>query len=478
MNPTSAWRSVPLAVVTLACAALVTSSAVIPMTARAGSPVAGRDGAGDDYYPTDGNGGYLVADYQVAITYDPVSHHLAGDTVVSGRTTQRLNRFNLDLTGLDVHAVTVDGRPAAFARSGDHELVVTPPRPLESGTPVRVEVRYAGIPKQIPALLGVGGWQISAGGGAFAAGEPHSATSWYPANDTPRNKATFHLSATVPDGWSVVSNGREQGTTSSGGWTTFRWAEDTPIATYLTTVAIDHWTLERSRLADGTPVVDAYAPGAEDKRELETRLPEILDFLSSKFGPYPQDAAGGIFLADQIGFSLETQTRPTYAHWANLATIVHENTHQWFGDSVSVDGWRDTCLNECFASYAQWLWAEVKDHWDLDTAYRQYIARTRNNPSFWSGRLYDMGPGREFTSVYSKGILAMHALRRQIGESAFDAVLRGWPTLHRGGNASWPEFEAFLQQVSGQDLRGFLQAWFHDGMLPPEQYLYPGTLRQ
>jgi aminopeptidase N len=388
-----------------------------------------------------------------------------------------LSRLNLDLAGLDVHSVRVDGRPAAFARSGDHELVVVPPDPLESGTPFRVEIGYAGTPEPIRAVLGIGGWQISADGGAFAAGEPHSATSWYPANDTPRDKATFHLSATVPDGWAVVSNGREQGTTSSGGWTTYRWAEDTPIATYLTTVAIDRWTIERAQLADGTPVVNAYAPGAEDKRALEARLPEILDFLATKFGPYPQDAAGGIFLNDPIGFSLETQTRPTYARWANLPTIVHENTHQWFGDSVSVDRWRDTCLNECFASYAQWMWSEVKDRWDLDTAYRQYITRTRANQAFWSGRLYDMGPGREFTSVYSKGVLAMHALRREIGESAFDAVLHGWPAMHRNGNADWPEFEAYAQQVAGQDLRGFFQAWFHDGTLPPDQYLFPGTLR-
>jgi aminopeptidase N len=479
MNQPSPWRSVLVTAMAVALAALVTSSSVVPPSARQGAPQAGADGAGDDYYPTDGNGGYRVDDYQVAITYDPTGHHLDGDTVVSARTTQRLSRFDLDLRGLDVHWVRVDGQPAAFTRSGEHELVVTPPRALESGAPLRVEVSYAGTPQPAHAVIGLGGWQISASGGAFAAGEPHSATSWYPANDTPRNKATFHLAATVPPGWSVVSNGREQGSTpAANGWTTYRWGEDTPIATYLTTVAIDRWTFERYQLPDGTPVVNAYAPGAEDKRALEAWLPEILDFLTSKFGPYPQDAAGGIFLNDQIGFSLETQTRPTYAQWANLATLVHENTHQWFGDSVSVDGWRDTCLNECFASYAQWMWAEVKDHWDLDTAYREYIDRNRDNQSFWSGRLYDMGPGREFTSVYSKGVLAMHALRREIGESAFDAVLRGWPAMHRGGNASWPEFEAFVERVSGMDLRGFFQAWFHDGTLPPQQYLFPGPLRQ
>lgn len=477
LNGTSAWRTVLLAVTALACAALATSSAVLSPGSLDRATAVGGVGAGDDYYPTDGNGGYDVRDYQVGISYDPASHHLDGDTVVSAVATQRLGRLNLDLHRLAVRSVWVNGKPAGFAQTGEHELEVTPADPVERGRPFSVRVRYDGNPEPIRAVLGIGGWQISASGGAFAAGEPHSASSWYPANDTPKDKATFHLSATVPNGWSVISNGRELGTTEASGQTTYRWGEDTPIATYLTTVAIDRWTIERSQLADGTPVVNAYAPGAEDKRPLEARLPEILDFLASKFGPYPQAAAGGIFLSDPIAFSLETQTRPTYARWANLPTIVHENTHQWFGDSVSVDRWRDTCLNECFASYAQWMWSEAKDNWDIDTAYRQYITRTRNNNAFWAGKLYDMGPGKEFSAVYSKGILAMHALRRQIGETAFNAVLRGWPALHRNGNASWPEFEDFVQRTSGQDLRGFFQAWFHEGTLPPDRYLWPGPLR-
>jgi aminopeptidase N len=51
--------------------------------------------------------------------------------------------------------------------------------------------------------LGANGWQFSKSGGAFAAGEPHVATAWFPANDTPRDKATITLDARVPDGWTT-----------------------------------------------------------------------------------------------------------------------------------------------------------------------------------------------------------------------------------------------------------------------------------
>ncbi|GAB3869548.1 M1 family metallopeptidase [Kibdelosporangium lantanae] len=437
----------------------------------------GTDGIGDAYYPDDGNGGYDVGAYDVSITYDPPSQHLDGDTTVTATATEDLDRFNLDLIGFDVSTVEVDGTAAAVSRSGDHELVVTPARPVTKGAVFRTRVRYAGKPGHSDSdHLGTNGWQIAKSGGAFAAGEPHSATYWFPANDHPRDKATFRLAAKVPDGWSVIANGREEPSTQDAGWTTFHWVEGTPLATYLATVGIDKWTFERSTY-NGIPLVSAYAPGAEDKKSLEARLPEILDFLSSKFGPYPQDAAGGIYLNENIGFSLETQTRPTYARWTDLETVVHENAHQWFGDEVSVNSWADICLNECFASYSQWLWTEAKNHQNLDQRYRDAINRTRTQDKFWNRKLYDMGAGNEFTAVYDKGILALHALRRQIGEDAFARVLKEWPVAHKQGNASWQQFEDFVQKIAGQDLKAFFEAWFHQAKIPEDQYLYPGSLR-
>ncbi|HET9139666.1 M1 family metallopeptidase [Actinophytocola sp.] len=436
-----------------------------------------QDGAGDPYYPTDGNGGYDVTDYQVSISYDPPTKKLDGDTVITAAAGAELKVFNLDLIGFDISSIEVDDKAAKFERSGEHELVITPAEPVRAGATFRTRVRYSGVPKTIEdSNLGTNGWQISRSGGAFAAGEPHSATSWFPANDTPKDKATFKLVARVPDGWSVISNGREESPKSEGGWTTYTWVEPTRIATYLTTVAIDKWTFERSTLPGGTPLVSAYAPGAEDKKSVEAALPEILAFLAEKFGPYPQSAAGGIYINENIGFSLEIQGRPIYAKWAEKIVVVHEQAHQWFGDSVTVKNWADICLNECFASYAQWLWEEAKERKNLDSEYRSQV--TLAGDKFWNRKLYDMGAGNEFTAVYDKGILALHALRKQVGEDAFGRVLKEWPAQHRDGNASWTEFEQFVQQIAGQDLRGFFDAWFHTAGKPADQYLYPGNLRR
>ncbi|GAA1237830.1 M1 family metallopeptidase [Prauserella halophila] len=410
----------------------------------------------------------------MSVRYDPGSGVLHGDSTMTARATKPLSRFNLDLRGMTIDSVHVDGARARFDREGAHELVITPARAKAENQRFRVRVQYRGTPGRTTSGLGNNGWHRTPSGGAFVMGEPPSASFWYPSNDHPRDKATFRLTARVPQGWTAVSIGREVRSATRDGWTTSRWVEPEPVAGYLTTVAVDRFDVTRRELDDGTPVLNAFAPGSEDLRPGARRTGEVVRFLESRFGDHPATTTGGIYLGAETGYALETQGRPTYDANARFATIVHELAHQWYGNEVSVSSWADICLNECFASYAQWLWDEGKKNVDLDARYRGAVGSATEG--FWAPQLYDMGAGNEFTGVYDKGILAMHALRRQLGEETFWTVLRQWPRRHAEGNASWPEFERFAERTSGQKLDAFFAAWFHHSGRPGEQHLYPGTL--
>lgn len=439
-----------------------------------GGASAGADGIGDPYYPQDGNGGYQVSHYDVALSYDPArADYLVGETTVSAVATQGLNRFDLDLEGFNVASVTVNGLPVkAFERRDEHELVITPGESLRRGQQFNVRVRYSGT----PGLF----WMTADDAGAVHAfGEPRSASSWYPVNDHPSDKATFHLAATVPRGWTAIGSGSPGRTTRHGGKTTFEYNETRPVASYLTGLVIDRMAVHRSVLTDGTPVIDAYLPGAETSKPSEDRLPEILNFLTSTFGPYPFSSAGGIFYPGDTGGGFELQQRPVYPGGIStdqFTVIVHENAHQWFGNSVSMRDWRDICIKECFASYAEWLWNEAKEGHNLDADYRATIDKKKNDASFWKEPLYDPGPF-SYGGAYTVGPLMLHALRRTVGDDVFFRTLRDWLHIHRYANASWPEFERLAGKESGTDLTRFFQAWAHSTSVPADQYLYPRSLK-
>ena len=203
----------------------------------------GAAGIGDPYFPMDGNGGYDVKAYDLELAYDPATDVLDGVATIDLVATSDLSRFNLDLDGLTVHTVTVDGVAATFQRANG-ELKITPASPLATGTRVPVVVTYDGIPQPLPPEDDGGGF-IPSDDGALVVGEPHVAAVWFPVNDHPRDKARYHFEVTVPDGLEVVANGHLVSQDSAAGFTTWVWDAPAPMASYLATVTIGEFDLDQ-----------------------------------------------------------------------------------------------------------------------------------------------------------------------------------------------------------------------------------------
>jgi aminopeptidase N len=432
--------------------------------------VDGAKGIGDSYFPTAGNGGYDVAGYDLALKYDPKSGHLDGTATITATATENLKRFNFDLAHLGVRSVTVGGVAAKSDVDGD-ELVVTPPKGIRRGEKMTVVVAYGGKPQQLrDPDIGGGGW-LRTSDGALALGQPQSASTWYPVNDHPADKATFKLAMTVPDGLDVISNGVAGPRPSSGGWTTWNWSEASPMASYLSTVVIGHYRVASST-HDGKPMVIAVPAALPADGPAATsvgRTGEIADFLASRFGPYPFDAYGAIVVDDsRIGYALETQTRPAYASsffhdGPDLTVVAHELAHQWFGDSVALERWKDIWLNEGFATYAEWLWTEHSGGATVAESFdRAY------NGFHWGDPPGDPGVSRLFgDAVYQRGAMTVYALREAMGDAAFDRLLTTWTSTHRDGNGTTAEMRSLAEQLSGRNLDALFQAWLFGRTKPP-----------
>jgi aminopeptidase N len=424
----------------------------------------GSSGVGDPYFPLEGNGGYNATAYLLDLSYAPATNRLDGTATITATATQNLSRFDLDLQGLTVTSVQVNGQPATFTRSGQ-ELVVTPVAGIDQGREFSVAVRYGGVPQPLGGPIVFGqpyGW-IKTDDGAFVATEPNAPSTWFPANDHPSDKARYQIRVSVPDGLFVASNGRLLTQKSMAGRTTFVWEETHPMAPHAVTATIGRFTVHRGTTPGGVPslvAIDPRFPAEPGAPDLVAKTAEITDYWTSLFGPYPFEETGGILdNLPNTGYSLETQTRPVYTVLAETV-IAHELSHQWFADAVTPRRWSDVWLNEGFATYAQWLWSDHTGVRGLhDSLLRNYNAFPADDP-FWQITVSDPGRDTMFSApVYVRGAMALQVLRERVGDTAFLHLLRTWYSIYKDGNAGTTEFIALANQVTGEDVTGLLHTW-------------------
>lgn len=415
-----------------------------------------------DAPPTLGAGVDVVS-YSVAITPDIARKAVAGrETIAFTSTADGLRALAFSPNALAITGATVDG-VAVTVSSGPEALVFGLPAPLAEGRSATLRFRLSGVPAR----------GVEAAAGAIYTS--YFACDWMVClQDSPGDKAMFALDLSLPKGLGSLSIGGEIAPVAgAGGRVVHRWRTTRGYSPYLYGFAAGPFAAHVVQHRGATLSYLDATGGKADLAADFAATPAMVDFLAGiaglplPAGHYTQLLVPGDEAQEAATFSL-IGTDPTAAERGaprDAWVIVHELSHQWWGNLVTCATWRDLWLDEGMATFLTAAW---KEHLygaagykaELDVA-RARLAKARalgfDKPLAWGGTYPSLGARRAVQ--YSKGALFLDHLRGVLGEAAFWEGIRMYTRENAGGTVTSAGFERAMERASGRDLSGMFGEW-------------------
>ncbi|GAA2556052.1 aminopeptidase N [Neomicrococcus aestuarii] len=435
----------------------------------------------DPYLPSAGSNAYTVAHYALELECSLAGNRLDGRAVIVARAEEKLSKIELDLAGLSVIKVAVDGKKIKKFTHKNDKLVIHVPSSLSEGEKFEIDIRYGGNPKPRRGTWGEVGWEELTDG-ILVAGQPDGAPTWFPCNDHPSQKATYRITIATDTGYRAIANGKLIDHSRKSSREVWSYEVHQPMATYLATLQIGRYevvNLGRSKVgAKTTQQYAAVSPGLTSAaKRAFAKQTDMVTAFSKFFGPYPFPNYQVVVADDNLEIPLEAQGMSIFGKnhlttgWESQRLIAHELSHQWFGNSLTVGRWDDIWLHEGFACYAEWLWSEASGSTNAHgRAHRAWSALWLQSQNITVG---DPGPKDLFDDrVYKRGALALHALRRTMGDQRFFGMLRDWTRRKAHDNVTYRQF---VKHVDSHGPRGYsakavLKPWLFEEKLPPFRF--------
>jgi len=425
-----------------------------------------------------------IKHYKLQIQLTPnelgTAGEISGVVTINGVPLASVSSIIVDAQpNLNIDSVMLDGNLNDFRRNGSR-IIVNLAAPAAAGTPFTIVIQYH-APGSGSSPIGGGLLFTRHGPGSTPVmathSEPFGAPLWWPCIDNPADKATAEIEVTVPEGNQVASNGvLDRVRTNDDHTLTYFWREDSPLATYLVSLAATNFErFEDSYTAlDGLtrmPLVYYVYPEHLDlARTKFSVVRPAIEIYAGLFGEYP-------FLNEKYGMAefpfggaMEHQTITSISSSSvgsvtsnNQATIVHELAHHWWGDLVTMRTWDDIWLNEGFATYCEILFFERFAALDPG----ELLARSYDDglvDGALRGTVVAENPDNPFDdngAIYRKGGWVLHMLRHVMGNHKFFDALKQYAIRYGFSNASTRDFQAVCEEFYGSSLDWFFKQWIY-----------------
>jgi aminopeptidase N len=415
---------------------------------------------------------------------------------VEGKATLRfkpkvgpVRELKLDGVDLDVHNVTSTEKIQAYQVTGD-KVIITFTGPIPADQEASVTITYhaeptAGLYFRTPEM----GYKTG-DSHLFSQGEEIEARHWYPCFDSPNEKFTSEITCRVPEGMTVISNGRLVSSEKdpATGLTAVHWSQEKLHANYLISLVAGYFQKIEDK-HDDVPLA-FYTPPSEIKEApgsfRDTK--DIMEFFEQEIGvPYPWAKYDQVCVNDFVAGGMENTSCTTLTDStlftdatenirSSQGLVAHEMAHQWFGDLVTCKDWSDIWLNEGFATCYESLYEEHR-HGRDSMLYELYqrarqITGMANDTNAVVRRTYN-APGDMFNYLaYPKGGWVLHMLRAQLGKDLYRRCIRTYLERHEYGNVVTDDLRAVIEELSGRSYDQFFDQWIYHAHHPELEVSY------
>ncbi len=424
------------------------------------------------------------------VTPDFKQRTIAGRATITFKPILKpVREIKLDAVDLDVGAVTSTEKIQAYQVTAD-KIVITFATDIPVGRETSVTVTYQAEPEvgiyfRTPEM----GYK-EGDTHLFSQGEEIDARHWYPCFDSPNEKFTSEVTCHVPEGMTVISNGRlvSSEKDSATGLVAFHWTQEKPHANYLITLCAgyfgkledQHKNVPLAFLTPASEIQDATNSFRDTK--------DIMSFFEDEIGvPYAWAKYDQICVNDFVEGGMENTSATTLTDSTlfrddteNLrdsdSLISHEMAHQWFGDLVTCKDWSHIWLNEGFATYYETLYNGHKNGrdamiYELYSRARAITSRTNDvNPIV--RRNFD-DPQEMFGYLtYDKASWVLHMLRSQLGADTYRRCIKTYLERYQYGNVVTENLRSVIEELTGRSYDQFFDQWLYHAHNPELEVSY------
>ena len=426
--------------------------------------------------------GFDVTKYELFLDVDTANHYIEGTVIAHVTATEVITQIAYEIESLSVSEALVNGEGVDFEVTSD--FVILELGEMAVGEDFTTSVSYNGYPASSP---GYGGGMFWNNNYVFTVSDPDASRYWWPCYDHPWDKAIVDLHITLRDDWLVAANGIRTGIEDNGdGTNTTHWIGENPMTTYLACFHASNFVEfeQECTLPNGEDLlVQNFCPPnqlANAEEDFEN-IPAMINYFSEIYGMYPFEKFGNCVVPMTIFAGMEHQTMVTLANYlingnhTYEMVFAHELAHQWFGDCVAFLDFPDVWLSEGFAVYSEALWTEELYGYE---AMQDYVASSIQGYYLsWAGgnnyTIYNPTFYNYFTPpVYEKAGSVLHMLRMQAGDEQFFEILQQYFATYMHGNAITSEFQAVVEDVTGEDYEQFFDQWIFGSGIPSYDYTW------